>query len=80
MRFSAVLKATFGSHGRIAVVPGLILGDPYSKSNLYFGNGFELLGQLSQEFSLGSRTEGLSLRVQLLKRVFQVFKDRIVRI
>ena len=63
VRLSAILKATFGSHGRIAVmiqsfqegidiVPGVTLGDPYSSSNLYLGNGFELLRQLSQEFSL----------------------------
>ena len=82
VRLSAILKATFGSHGRIAVmiqscqegidiVPGVTLGDPYSSSNLYLGNGFELLRQLSQEFSLRSRTEGLSLRVQLLNRVFR---------
>ena len=82
VRLSAILKATFGSHGRIAVmiqsfqegidiVPGVTLGDPYSSSNLYLGNGFELLRQLSHEFSLRSRTEGLSLRVQLLNRVFQ---------
>ena len=88
VRLSAILKATFGSHGRIAVmiqsfqegidiVPGVTLGDPYSSSNLYLGNGFELLRQLSQEFSLRSRTEGLSLRVQLLNRFF---KDRTVRI
>ena len=81
VRLSAILKATFGTHGRIAVmiqsfqegidiVPGVTLGDPYSSSNLYLGNGFELLRQLSQEFSLRSRTEGLSLRVQLLNRVF----------
>ena len=82
VRLSAILKATFGTHGRIAImiqsfqegidiVPGVTLGDPYSSSNLYLGNGFELLRQLSQEFSLRSRTEGLSLRVQLLNKVFQ---------
>ena len=51
VRLSAILKATFGSHGRIAVmiqsfqegidiVLGVALGDPYSSSNLYLGNGF----------------------------------------
>ena len=42
----------------IDIVLGVALGDPYSSSNLYLGNGFELLRQLSQEFSLRSRTEG----------------------
>ena len=82
VRLSAILKATFGTHVRTAVmiqsfqegidiVPGVTLGDPHSSSNLYLGNGFELLRQLSQEFSLRSRTEGLSLRVQLLNKAFQ---------
>ena len=81
-RLSAILKATFGSHGRVAIkiqsfqegidiFSGVILGDPYSSCNLYLENGFELLRQLSQEFSLRGKTEGLSLRVQLLNRVFQ---------
>ena len=43
----------------IDMVPGVTLGDPYSSSNLYLENVFELLRQLSQEFSLRSRTEGL---------------------
>ena len=33
-------------------------------------NGFELLRQLSREFSLRNRAEGLSLKTQLMSRVF----------
>ena len=54
VRLSAILKATLGTHGGIAVmiqsfqegidiVPGVTLGDHHSSSNLCLGNGFELL-------------------------------------
>ena len=47
-------------------------GDVFANATTYMSNGYELLRQLTREFSLRSRTEALSLRVQLMSRTFQV--------
>ena len=52
------------------------MGDPYSSSNLYLEMVSKLLRQLSHEFSLRSRTEGLSLRAAVGTGSF---KDKIVQ-
>ena len=79
VRLCALLRAAFIDHGRISlmiegyqegldVLPEATGSDPADA----FGNrnGFELLTQLSREFSLRNRAEGLSLKTQLMSRVF----------
>ena len=79
LRLCALLRVAFIDHGRISlmiegyqegldVLPEAMWSDPAET----FGNrnGFELLRQLSREFFLRNRAEGLSLKTQLMSRVF----------
>ena len=79
VRLCALLNAAFAEHGRISfMIQGFQEGldvipefadsrapEPYGNRN-----GFELLRQLTKEFSLRNRAEALSLKTQLLARVF----------
>ena len=79
VRLCALLRTAFIDHGRISlmiegyqegldVLPEATGSDPAET----FGNrnGFELLRQLSREFFLRNRAEGLLLKTQLMSRVF----------
>ena len=70
VRLCALLGTAFIDHGRISLMiegyqEGLDAGSDPAEA---FGNrnGFELLRQLSREFSLRNRAEGLSLKTQLM--------------
>ena len=75
-----MLKAAFNGHGRISlliqgfsegldIVAVAMQGDFFGNSMTYMGNGYELLRQLVKEFSLGSRSEAVSLRASLMSKV-----------
>ena len=79
VRLGSLLKTAFASHSRISLLilgfqegldiqHGVTTGDVFANVTTYMSNGYELL----REFSLRSRTEALSLRVQLMSRTFQV--------
>ena len=78
VRLQALLSAAFAEHGRIALMvqgfqEGLDISPEFDSraSEPYRNrNGFELLRQLTKEFSLRNRAEALSLKTQLLARVF----------
>ena len=83
VRLGSLLKTAFASHSRISLLilgfqegldiqHGVTTGDVFANATTYMSNGYELLRQLTREFSLRSRTEALSLRVQLMSRTFQV--------
>ena len=83
VRLCSMLKTAFASHSEIAFLilgfqegldfqQGVTTGDVFANATTYMSNGYELLRQLTREFSLRSRTEALSLRVQLMSRTFQV--------
>ena len=64
VRLCSLLKTAFASRPRIALLisdiqPGLTTGDVFANATTYMSNGFELLRQLTKEFSLRSRTEAL---------------------
>ena len=84
VRLFSVLKTACVDHGRIALlIQGFSEGldiipvgdgcsnDWFGNATTYSGNGFELLRQLTREFSLRSRSEALSLRASLMSKVFQ---------
>ena len=78
VRLQALLSAAFAEHGRITLMvqgfqEGLDISPEFdSRASEPYGNrnGFELLRQLTKEFSLRNRAEALSLKTQLLARVF----------
>ena len=79
VRLCALLNAAFAEHGRISLMiqgfqEGLDVipefGDSRAPEPYGNRNGFELLRQLTKEFSLRNRAEALSLKTQLLARVF----------
>ena len=79
VRLCALLSAAFAEHGRISLMiqgfqEGLDVIPEFADSRAPepYGNrnGFELLRQLTKEFSLRNRAEALSLKTQLLARVF----------
>ena len=83
VRLGSLLKTAFASHSRISLLilgfqegldiqHGVTTGDVFANATTYMSNGYELLRQHNREFSLRSRTEALSLRVQLMSRTFQV--------
>ena len=83
VRLGSLLKTAFASHSRISLLilgfqegldiqHGVTTGDVFANATTYMSNGYELLRQLTREFSLRSRTEALSFRVQLMSRTFQV--------
>ena len=83
VRLGSLLKTAFASHSRIALLilgfqegldiqQGVTTGDVFANAPTYMSKGYELLRQLTREFSFRSRTEALSLRVQLMSRTFQV--------
>ena len=83
VRLGSLLKTAFASHSRIALLilgfqegldiqQGVTTGDVFATATTYMSNGYKLLRQLTREFSVQSRTEALSLRVQLMSRTFQV--------
>ena len=76
MRLGAILKSTMQDHPRTANLinafgEGVSLDESSVGLNLQqLGNGFELLRQLTVEFSLRTRAEALSLRTQFASRSF----------
>ena len=78
MRLHAILKAAFQEHARTmnlitAYSEGVSLvamGSSLSPSQM--SNGFELLRQLTCEYSLRTRSEALSLRTAFATKVFQL--------
>ena len=78
VRLQALLASAFSEHGRISLMvqgfqEGLDISPEFdSRASEPYGNrnGFELLRQLTKEFSLRNRAEALSLKTQLLARVF----------
>ena len=78
MRLFGILKAAFNDHPRASLMiqafsEGLPLDNSVVDTVRFMGNvtcGFELLRQLSQQFSLRSRAEALSMRSELLGRIF----------
>ena len=78
VRLQALLSAAFAEHGRITLMvqgfqEGLDISPEFdSRASEPYGNrnGFELLRQLTKEFSLRNHAEALSLKTQLLARVF----------
>eukprot|EP00435_Cladocopium_sp_Y103_P073896 s178_g45.t1 len=52
------------------IIPGTSAGDMFGNATTYMGNGYELVRQLTREYSLRNRAECLSLRTQLLAKVF----------
>ena len=81
IRLCSILKLAFSNHARISmmisgfmegldIIPGTSAGDVFGNATTYLGNGFELVRQLTKEYSLRSRGECLSLRTQLLSRTF----------
>ena len=81
-RLFSILKAAFSSHPRTNMIiaafsEGLnVQGNPPGMSLMTEGelksNGYELLRQLTQEFSLRSRAEALSLRTSLAAKSFSL--------
>ena len=79
-RLFSILKAAFSTHPRTSMIisafsEGLnVYGNSQSFSMLTEGemksNGYELVRQLTQEFSLRSRAEALSLRTSLAAKSF----------
>ncbi|CAE6968308.1 unnamed protein product [Symbiodinium sp. CCMP2592] len=79
VRLYGILRAAFAEHARASLMiqafsEGLTLdGNPVQDPGRLLGNttcGFELLRQLAQQFSLRSRAEALSMRSELLQRIF----------
>ena len=52
------------------IIPGTSAGDMFGNASTYMGNGNELIRQLTREYSLRSRAECLSLRMQLVGKTF----------
>ena len=76
MRLHAILKSSLQEHARTsnlvnAFGEGVSLDDPRADLNLsQLGNGFELLRQLTAEYSLRTRAEALSIRSQFSSKSF----------
>ena len=76
MRLNAILKSTMQDHARTsnlisAFGEGVSLDESSVGLNLQqLGNGFELLRQLTVEFSLRTRAEALAIRTQFASRSF----------
>ena len=76
MRLHAILKSSLQEHARTsnlvnAFGEGVSLEDPRADLNLsQLGNGFELLRQLTAEYSLRTRAEALSIRSQFSAKSF----------
>ena len=76
MRLSAILKSTMQDHARTsnlinAFGEGVSLDESCEGLNLQqLGNGFELLRQLTVEYSLRTRAEALALRSQFSSKSF----------
>ena len=76
MRLHAILKSSLQEHARTsnlvnAFGEGVSLDDPRADLNLsQLGNGFELLRQLTAEYSLRTRAEALSIRSQFASKSF----------
>ena len=82
VRLFSVIKTAFHGHGRISLLiqgfsEGLdivqVTAPREMQENVltYGSNGFELLRQLSREFSLRNRSEAVDLRAALMSRSFQ---------
>ena len=76
MRLNAILKSTLQEHARTANLinafgEGVSLDESCVGLNLQqLGNGFELLRQLTVEYSLRTRAEALAIRSQFASRSF----------
>ena len=84
VRLYGLLKAAFLDHARATLMiqafsEGLPLDGSLADPARSLGNvncGYELLRQLAQQFSLRSRAEALSMRSELLHRIFAFEKFR----
>ena len=79
MRLMAILKSSLGGHARTSTLinafsEGINLSSTRLKTNteLQASNGFELLRQLTLEFSIRSRSEALSFRTNLAGKSFSL--------
>ena len=79
MRLMAILKSSFGNHARTCTLinafsEGINLASTRVETNaeLQASNGFELLRQLTLEFSIRSRSEALSFRTNLAGKSFSL--------
>ena len=79
MRLMAILKSSFGGHARTSTLinafsEGINLASTRVETNaeLQASNGFELLRQLTLEFSIRSRSEALSFRTNLAGKSFSL--------
>ena len=79
MRLMAILKSSFGNHARTCTLinafsEGINLASTRVETNaeLQASNGFELLRQLTLEFSIRSRSEALSFRTNLASKSFSL--------
>ena len=78
VRLFGILRSAFAEHARASLMiqafsEGLSIDHAVSDAVRFLGNtscGFELLRQLAQQFSLRSRAEALSVRSELLSRIF----------
>ena len=78
VRLFGILRTAFSGHARASLMvqafsEGLPLDHSLTDPVRFLGNttcGFELLRQLSQQFPLRSRAEALSMRSELLGRIF----------
>ena len=79
MRLMAILKSSLGGHARTSTLinafsEGINLSSTRVETNaeLQASNGFELLRQLTLEFSIRSRSEALSFRTNLAGKSFSL--------
>ena len=79
MRLMAILKSSLGGHARTSTLinafsEGINLASTRVETNaeLQASNGFELLRQLTLEFSIRSRSEALSFRTNLAGKSFSL--------
>ena len=76
MRLNAILKSSLQDHARTsnlinAFGEGVSLDEGCEGLNMsQLGNGFELLRQLTMEYSLRTRAEALAIRSQFASRSF----------
>ena len=81
VRLCSILRVAFANHPKISmmisgfmegldIIPGTSAGDLFGNASTYMGNGYELIRQLTKEYSLRSRAECLSLRMQLAGKTF----------
>ena len=77
MRLMAILKSTFSGHPRTSTLisafsEGIVLSSSGMESNvgLQASNGFELMRQLTLEYSVKTRSEALSFRSAIANRTF----------